>query len=159
MATAVIFDYYIRKCHGTFPLQNYSKSHVLLTTGVDVYLEQEKLRDQADRARNDSEFLLTDRRILAETLEELVTSEFLGDFNKIRPKLEKDPEQAIFGEIADTKVELMYSELGRTEFFRGLERLCTEVRVIAEKLREIVHQLETMKLRVTKGSGAGFVRF
>ncbi|KAF8248700.1 hypothetical protein K440DRAFT_244356 [Wilcoxina mikolae CBS 423.85] len=154
MATATIFKHYIRKYEGVFPLQNYSKNYTLLTTGVDIYLELEKLRDQAEHAHNVSEFLLTNRRIPAESLGELVASECLGDLNEIRRKLEKDPDRAIFGQIADTEVASMYSDLKPTEFDRALKRLLAKVRVIAERLREIVHQLEIIKLRAKKWSGS-----
>jgi len=145
MANALIFDS-IRHVplHGIPGDSNLSiirRNHILLTLGVNLYVNIWKLRIRADKVHTFSGRVLANPNVSVESLEDLIAGDWLKNLEGIRRELGKDGNT--FEKAGSSAVSLMY--LMEWEVMKDVfEKLNAELGEMEIKLNDIVDRLQSM---------------
>jgi hypothetical protein len=116
------------------------KNHILLTVGVDLYVNIWTLRIQADNAHTLFGNLLP--KISPISVVELVNSDLPKNLKAIRGRLGKDGN--IFERVGSSAVSLMYPEMEWEDMEEVFERLNAELGEMETELGDIVDTLQSM---------------
>jgi len=152
-ANALIFDS-IRHVplHGMPGDSNMSiirRNYILLTMGVDLYINIWKLRIRADKVFAFSGRVLANPNVSVESLEDLIASNWLKNLEAIRGKLGKDGNP--FEKAGSSAVSLMY--LMEWEIMEEVfEKLYTELGEMKTKLNDIEDRLQGMNNEHYRGN-------
>ncbi|KAF8535500.1 hypothetical protein BDD12DRAFT_892638 [Trichophaea hybrida] len=115
------------------------RNYILLTVGVDLYINIWTLRVRAEEARALSDKVLANTKISVESLEDLISGDLLKSLKVITEQLGKDGN--VFERAGSSAVALMYPEIEPEEVF---EKLNDELGEMERKLGDIVDSLRSM---------------
>jgi hypothetical protein len=143
-ANALIFDSIrhapLHDTPGDFNRSLIRKNHILLTTGVDLYINIWTLRAQADSAHTLFGNLLPN--ISPTSLAELINSDLPKNLKAIRERLGKDGN--IFERVGSSAVSLIYPEMEWEDMEEVFEKLNIELGEMKTELGDIVDKLQSM---------------
>ena len=117
--------------------QGPTKTHVLTTVGVELYVEVQLLREEVAGARALEEKVLANKNMSPGEIEELVSGEHLRELEEVAKKAQSK---------RVTRVQLAYASqrIGWMELESGVKGKTKKVRGLRKRLGKVVNRLEMM---------------